>query len=111
VAGLAGGLVLWAGSFTRHVFMGVNTNVLAATPVSLALAVLLPLAMSRHAGPKVRRAAAGAGAFTVVAWAAALASHLVPSWAPADLAPLMFAGPLHMAVAMRLWARRAEGAA
>ena len=88
-----------------------TSSAAGTTPVSLALAVLLPLAMSRHAGPKVRRAAAGAGAFTVVAWAAALASHLVPSWAPADLAPLMFAGPLHMAVAMRLWARRAEGAA
>jgi hypothetical protein len=110
-AGLAGGLVLWAGSFTRHVFMGLNTNVLAATPVSLALAVLVPLAMARGASERMRRAAAGAAAFTVVAWMLALASHLAPSWAPADLAPLVFAGPLHVVVAMRLWARRAEGAA
>jgi hypothetical protein len=111
VVGFAGGLVLWAGNFTRHVFMGVNSNVLAATPVSLVLVVLIPLAMSRHAGPRVRRAAAGAAAFTVVAWALALASHLVPAWAPADLSPLVLAGPLHMAIAMTLWPRRAEGAA
>lgn len=56
VVALSGGLLLFAGLFTKHYYMGANLNVLLATPVSLAIAVMLPFAFRPEASAKVRSA-------------------------------------------------------
>lgn len=55
--GLSGGLLLFAGLFSRHYFMGANLNLLLATPLSLAIACVVPFAFRRAASDRLRTAA------------------------------------------------------
>ena len=110
VAGFAGSLVLWAGLFTRHVFMAANSSVLLGTPVSLALAVMIPMALSRGATPRLRKATMALSAFAAVAALVALASHAFPSIAPRDVSPVLFAGPVHAVIALVMYRRFREPA-
>ena len=105
VAGFAGSLVLWAGLFTRHAFMAANSSVLLGTPVSLALVVMLPMALSPSATPRLRKATMALTVFTALAALVALASHAVPSISPHDLSPVLFAGPVHAAIALVMYRR------
>jgi hypothetical protein len=107
VVGLAGTLVLWAGLFTRHTFMGANTNVLLGTPVSLALAVLFLLAARSRAGTGVRRTTSRLAQFAAAASLVALALHVVRGWSPADISPVLLVAPIHAAFAYAV-ARRAS---
>lgn len=104
VLGVAGTLVLLAGLFTRHQFMGANASVLLGTPASLALAVLYVRAWSTRASAGVRRAAIALSAVAAVCATAALLAHAVPAWSPADWAPVALALPVHVALALALLA-------
>jgi hypothetical protein len=66
LAGLAGAAALGAWAFTRHTFMYENENVLQLTPLSLALAVFIPLA-ARPNSPRARAWIAFALAIVIVA--------------------------------------------
>jgi hypothetical protein len=55
--GLSGGVLLFAGIFTRHYYMGANLNLLLATPLSLAIAIVLPFALRSVASNRLRSAA------------------------------------------------------
>jgi hypothetical protein len=113
VAGLAGLLVLCLGLFTRHVYMARNANVLLATPASLVMAVLLPLAIVRPTERRVR----AARALAVLAAACALVAvvlRMVPAVAQENAPLLALAVPVQLALALALWratAARQGGAA
>lgn len=102
VAGLAGTLVLAAGLFTRHQFMGANASVLLGTPASLALVLCFARAWSPAAGPLVRRAAAALSVLAAVAALFAAAAHMMGPLSPADWAPVALAAPVHLALAIAL---------
>ena len=55
--GLVGALLLGAGLFTKHFYMGANLNLLLATPLSLALALVVPVAFRPSASARIRSAA------------------------------------------------------
>ena len=59
-AGVAGALVLGAWLFTRHVFWGVNENLLQASPLSLLVAVAVVPLLWRRRPPRLAVAAAWA---------------------------------------------------
>jgi hypothetical protein len=102
VAGLAGIFVLCLGLFTRHVYMARNANMLLATPASLALAVLLPLAIVKPTARRVR----AARALAVLAAACALAAvvlRAVPALAQENQPLLALAVPVQLALAFALW--------
>jgi uncharacterized protein DUF4105 len=102
VAGLAGLLVLCLGLFTRHVYMARNANMLLATPASLALALLLPLAIVRPTARRIR----AARALAVLAAACALTAvvlRMVPALAQENTPLLALAVPVQLALALALW--------
>ena len=92
--------MLVLGLFTKHVYMSQNMNLLLATPVSLALAVIGPLALWRGARLHAARALA---VFTVVLAVAALLLRLVPALSPDSGALLALALPVHTSIAIVLW--------
>ena len=100
LAGLVGPFVLVLGLFTKHMYMSQNLNLLLATPVSLALAVIGPLALWRGARLPAARALA---VFTVVLAVAALLLRLVPALSPDNGALLALALPVHTSIAIALW--------
>ena len=100
LAGLVGPFVLVLGLWTRHVYMSQNLSLLVATPASLALAVLGPLALWRVARMHAARVLA---VFTVVGALAALVLRLVPGLGPQNGAVLALVLPVHAAVAIALW--------
>ena len=102
-AGVSGLLLLAAGLFTRHVFMGQNPNVLLATPVSLALAVLVPLTLAWPARERLRRAVRALAVLATACALAALALRFVPSLAQENRPLLALALPIHGALALALW--------
>ena len=106
-AGMAGLLVLLAGTFTRHLFMGGNVHVLAATPATLALVVALPLAMRERASQRVRTVAAALGSFAGVAAFVGVVAHLLGAGSTRDYFPdLVIAAPtIALALALRRRAR------
>ena len=94
-------LVLYLGLFTRHTFMAQNSNLLLATPGSLALAVLIPVALVRPGG----RAGRAARALTVLASIGALvalAVHLPMFPVQANGPLLALALPVHVAFALAI---------
>lgn len=103
VAGFAGTLVLWAGLFTRHAFMAGNTSVLLGTPVSLALAVMIPLALSARATLPLRKATMALSTFVALEALACVVVYLVASHASRDLSPWMLAIQVHAALAVVLY--------
>lgn len=103
VAGTAGLLVLMAGLFTKHTFMAENLAILLGTPASLALVWFYGRGLSVTATDRTRRAAVGLSIFAAACAAAAIAIRaVVPSVAPADLAPTLFALPIHLILAVLL---------
>jgi hypothetical protein len=109
VAGVAGVLLLLVYA-TRHVFMWHNENALQFAPLSLLLAVLLPLALAR--GGRVARAA---GATALLAFALSVGGVLLkalPAWRQHDWELIALALPVHAAVAWsvaRVLAARVTG--
>ncbi len=99
LCGFLGILLLFAWIFTSHVVMRGNQNVLLFTPLSLALAVVLPFAFGRARAARAARRLAGT--IAVLAWLA-LALHLFPTRAQSNLDIIMLALPIHLAVAWAL---------
>ncbi len=102
VLGVAGTLVLLAGLFTRHYFMGANASVLLGTPASLALAWLYVAAWRKGASARTARAAIALAALAAACAVAALLAHAVPGASPADWAPVALVLPVHLALALAL---------
>jgi hypothetical protein len=101
-AGAAGTLLLLAGLFTRHEFMGVNAGVLLGTPASLALAFIVPFAFRGRASERTRRAVRLLALIAaVVAVFAAVVSGVVPA-ARIGWAPLTLSLPAHLGIALSL---------
>jgi hypothetical protein len=115
LAGVVGLLLLCAELFTRHAaYMGHNVNVLLATPASLALVVLIPLAARGSASPAVMRAARSLSILAAVCSITAVLLRFVPSLAQQNRPLLVFAVPVQATLAFALWhitvARRGETA-
>ena len=113
VAGAGGILLLLAGLFTRHsIYMGQNVNLLLATPVSLALAFMVPFAFRRGASPKFLKAVRSLGVFAAAASVCAVLLRVVPAVAQDNRPLLALAVPVHATLAFALWrlttARRGE---
>ena len=102
VIGSAGMLVLFLGLFTRHVFMSRNLNLLLATPASLALMLLFPLAV-RRASPRVVRAARSLSVLVASCAVAALLAHLFPGLAQQNAPMLALSVPVYAALVFALW--------
>ena len=104
LAGVVGMLLLCADLFTRHAaYMGHNVNVLLATPASLALAVLFPLALRTGARPRVVRAARSLSLLAAGFAIAAVLLRLVPSLAQENRPLLALAVPVQATLALALW--------
>ena len=104
LAGSVGLLLLCAELFTRHAaYMGKNVNVLLATPASLALVVLIPLAMRTSASPRVVRAARSLSVFAAVSSITAVLLRLVPHLAQQNRPLLVLAVPVQAALVVALW--------
>jgi hypothetical protein len=104
LAGIVGLLLLCAELFTRHAaYMGHNVNVLLATPVSLALVLMLPLAMRAAASPRLVRATRSLAVFAAACAGVAVLLRPIP-WFAQDNRPLLaLAVPVHAALAFALW--------
>ena len=104
LAGAVGLILLCAELFTRHAaYMGHNVNVLLATPASLALALLIPLAVRRSASPRVVRAARSLGVFAASCSILAVLLRVIPWFAQENRPILVLAVPVQAALAFALW--------
>lgn len=104
LAGLVGVLLLCAELFTRHAaYMGHNVNVLLATPASLALAVMLPMAMRSSAPAWTVRGARSLALFAAACAALAVLLRPVPWFSQENRPLLALAVPVHAALAYALW--------
>ena len=109
LAGVTGLLLLCAELFTRHAaYMGHNVNVLLATPASLALAVLFPLALRGSASVRLVRAARSLSVLAAACSVTTVLLRLVPALAQENRPLLALAIPVQAALAFALW--RATGA-
>ena len=99
--GAAGTLVLYLGLFTHHVYMSQNVSVLLGTPASLALVLLIPLAL-RAESPRAQRAMRALTTFVAVCATAALLALLVPSLSQKSVAAVALILPVHLALAVAL---------
>jgi hypothetical protein len=102
LAGVLGVILACAGAFTKHVYMSGNVNVLLATPVSLALAVLIPLAFRRIPRRRLVRASVRLSLLAAAIAIVTVALHLVPALWQQNGAILAFAVPAHCAIAFGL---------
>jgi hypothetical protein len=82
--------------------MARNLDVLLATPASLALAVLFPLAIVRPS-ERLVRAARSLSVLAVAAALAAVVLRVVPALAQENTPLLALAVPAQMALAFALW--------
>jgi len=104
LAGVVGLVLLCAELFTRHAeYMGQNVNVLLATPAALALAILFPSALRRHASQGVVRAARSLSVFAAACSTVAILMRLVPSFAQQNSPLLAFAVPVQATLVIALW--------
>jgi hypothetical protein len=104
LAGVVGLLLLCAELFTRHAaYMGHNVNVLLATPASLALVVLIPLAVRESASPRMVHAARSLSILAAACSVTAVFLRLVPSLIQHNRPLLFLAVPVHGALAFALW--------
>jgi hypothetical protein len=109
LAGVTGLLLLCAELFTRHAaYMGQNVNVLLATPASLALAVLFPLALRGSASARLVRAARSLSILAAACSVTTVLLRLVPALTQENRPMLALAVPVQAALALALW--RATGA-
>ncbi len=114
VIGAAGLLVLCLGLFTHHVYMGRNANLLLATPASLALALLYPLAFARPNWRRVGVAARGLSALAALFAVLAVALRFAQRHGQENQPLLALAVPVQLALAFALWrwtSRRTESGA
>jgi hypothetical protein len=102
IAGVLGVILIYAGSFTKHVYMSGNINVLLATPISLVLAFLIPLAFRRVPRRRLVPAAVQFSLMTAVSGICTLALHFVPAYWQHNAAILALAVPAHGAIAFGL---------
>ena len=103
--GILGVILIVGWTATRHVFMVRNENLLQFDPVSLALAVALPLAIAR--GRSVRAAQRLSAVIAVVALVGLL-MKLLPWFSQVNGAVIALTLPVHLALA---WSVRALSAA
>jgi hypothetical protein len=113
LAGVVGILLLCAELFTRHAaYMGHNVNVLLATPASVALVVLYPLAMHASASPRVVHAARSLSVFAAACSVFTVLLRVIPPLAQQNRPLLALAVPVQATLAFALWrvttARRGE---
>ena len=99
LAGLTGTVMAAGWVLTEHWYVHANENLLQLQPLSLALAVLLPLAASGRRG---RRAAEWLAATTAALSMAGLLLQLLPGFDQANAEVLALAVPLHVAVLVGL---------
>ena len=99
-SGIAGIVLLGAWTFTEHATARPNENVLQASPISLALAVLLALALRpRHAGRWAAAVAIAAAALSVAGWLAQAA----PGLDQMNGEVIALALPAHLGLAWGAW--------
>ena len=99
IAGVLGVILICAGAFTKHVYMAGNVNVLLATPVSLVLALLIPLAFRRVPRRRLVRASVQLSWLTAASAIVTLVLHFVPAYGQHNAAILALAVPAHCALA------------
>jgi hypothetical protein len=104
LTGVLGTVLLLAWLITQHVFWYRNENLLLFNPLSLFLAVLIPLAMWRV---RWTRAAAVCAVVIAMLGAVALVLKGVPGFSQDNLAMVLLLLPPHFAVAYGLWRRAA----
>jgi dolichyl-phosphate-mannose--protein O-mannosyl transferase len=102
VAGLLGVILICAGAFTKHVYMSGNINVLLATPVSLVLALLIPLAFRTVRRRRLVRLSVQLSLLIAVSAVVTLVMHFVPAYWQHNAAILAVAVPAHCAIAFGL---------
>lgn len=101
-AGVLGVMLICAGAFTKHVYMSDNVNVLLATPVSLVLALLIPLAFRRVRRRRLVRVSVQLGLLTAASAIVTLVLHFIPAYWQHNAAILAVAVPAHGAIAFGL---------
>jgi len=102
VAGVLGIILICAGAFTKHVYMSGNINVLLATPLSLVLAFLIPLAFRRVRRRRLVTISVRLGLFTAASAIVTLVLYFVPALRQHNAAILAVAVPAHCAIAFGL---------
>lgn len=105
LGGILGVIFIVGWTATRHVFMARNENLLQFDPLSLALAVVLPLAIARG---RATHAARRLSIVIAVIALVGLVLKLVPSFYQVNGAVIALTLPVHLALA---WSVRALGAA
>jgi hypothetical protein len=104
LAGVVGILLLCAELFTRHAaYMGHNVNVLLATPASLALAVIIPLALWKPGSPTLVRAVRSLSGFAAACGVLAVLLRVIPVLAQQNRPLLALAVPVQSALAFAIW--------
>jgi len=104
LAGVVGILLLCAELFTRHAaYMGHNVNVLLATPASLALAVIIPLALFKPKSERLVRAARSLSIFAAGCGVLAVLLRLIPVLSQQNRPLLVLAVPVQAALAFAIW--------
>jgi hypothetical protein len=94
--GILGVILIVGWTATRHVFMARNENLLQFDPLSLVLAVLLPLAVSRGRSASLVRLLS---AIIAVVAIVGLAMKLLPWFDQANVAVIALTLPVHLALA------------
>lgn len=102
-AGIAGIAALGLWTATEHVFTYGNENVLQATPLSLALALLLPFTTRATARVRTVRAAVILAVAVAALSAVGFVAQLLPAMSQANGEVIALALPLHAAVAYAVW--------
>jgi hypothetical protein len=102
LAGVLGVILICAGAFTKHVSMSGNVNVMVATPVSLVLAIVIPMAFRRVPRRRLARLSVQLSLLVAVSAIAAVVLYFVPTLHQHNLAILALAVPAHCAVAFGL---------
>ena len=108
VTGFLGLILLVAWMATQHTFWYRNENLLLVNPLSLALAILAPLSLSR---PRFARPAAIVAVLVAMLAAVALMLKGLPWLDQHTLEIIALLLPAHFAVAYHFWRRAAGGAA
>lgn len=99
LGGILGVILIVGWAFTRHSFMAWNQNVLQFDPLSLALAVVLPMAILRG---RAARAAERLSVIVVVIALLGLVLKVIPGWHQVNGAVLALTLPIHLALAWSL---------
>ena len=107
VIGILGTFLIFAWTLTDHVFTHHNANVLQANPLSLALAILLPIWLFRRGAGRATRGIALAIALLCLV---GLVAHAFP-WFDQVNEEIIADAPTQSGLAIALFARARRGAA